>query len=215
MKILVTGFEPFNNEMINPALEAVMQLPEIILDARIIKLTLPTVFQHSTLVLKKAMHRYQPDVVLNIGQAGGRFDVSVERIAININDARIADNEGHQPLDEIIHKSGPAAYFSQLPIKAIVKAIREAGIPAVISNSAGTFVCNHVMYQVQHLIATDFPAVKGGFIHVPYLPEQVVGKERTPSMSLENIVLSLIIAIRTIIQFHNKKDIKAIEGTLH
>jgi pyroglutamyl-peptidase len=148
MKILVTGFDPFGGESTNPALEAVKGLPNEINGAEIIKLEIPTVFNKSAEVTKKAILQHQPDVVLNIGQAGGRYTVTPERIAINVDDARIPDNEGNQPIDVPIHEDGAPAYFTQLPVKAMVKTIKEAGLPAALSNSAGTFVCNHIMYQV-------------------------------------------------------------------
>lgn len=161
MKCLVTGFDPFGGEEINPALEAVKLLPEEINGAKIVKLEIPTVFGKSAEVVQAKIEEIQPDVVLNIGQAGGRFAISPERVAINVDDARIPDNEGNQPVDEAIQPQGQPAYFSQLPIKAMVAAMKEAGIPAVVSNTAGTFVCNHIMYQVQYMIDTKYPTLKG------------------------------------------------------
>ncbi|MBO6387198.1 pyroglutamyl-peptidase I, partial [Enterococcus casseliflavus] len=148
------------------------------------------------------------DVVLNIGQAGGRFAISPERVAINVDDARIPDNEGNQPVDEAIQPQGQPAYFSQLPIKAMVAAMKEAGIPAVVSNTAGTFVCNHIMYQVQYMIDTKYPTLKGGFIHVPFIPEQVVDKPGQPAMSLQDIAKGLEAAIGAIVDYQGKEDIK-------
>lgn len=146
MKILVTGFDPFGTDTMNPAIEAVKRLPDTVNGADIIKLEIPTVFGKSAEVVRQAMTEHDVDYVLNIGQAGGRFDMTPERVAINLDDARIADNEGNQPIDVPIKADGEAAYFSQLPIKAMVTAMKEAGIPASVSNSAGTFVCNHIMY---------------------------------------------------------------------
>lgn len=146
MKILITGFEPFGGEKINPAWEAVNSLPSKIDDIDIFKLQLPTVFRASGLKLFEAIDLLKPDVVICVGQAGGRFDFCVERIAINIDDGRIPDNNGHQPIDETIFKDGENAYFSTLPIKAIVEEVKKAGIPASVSNTAGTYVCNHIMY---------------------------------------------------------------------
>lgn len=215
MKILVTGFDPFGGEAINPALEAVKALPDTIEGAQIIKLEIPTVFGKAADVVKSAMAQEKPDVVLSIGQAGGRFSVTPERIAINVDDARIPDNEGNQPIDVPIQADGAAAYFTQLPIKAMVKNIRDAGLPAALSNTAGVFVCNHIMYQVLYLIEKEYPGVKGGFIHVPFIAEQVVNKSDQPYMSLEDITKSLEKSIEAIVLFKDKEDLKTIEGTTH
>ncbi|ANZ98989.1 pyroglutamyl-peptidase I [Carnobacterium divergens] len=215
MKILVTGFDPFGGEPINPALEAVKGLADTINGAEIIKLEIPTVFGKSAEVVKAAMEKHHPDVVLNIGQAGGRFAISPERVAINIDDARIPDNEGNQPVDIAIQEDGAPAYFTQLPIKAMVTQMKEAGIPANVSNTAGTFVCNHIMYQVQYLIEKEYPAVKGGFIHVPYIPEQVIEKAGQPFMSLTDMTKGLTAAIEAIILYDGKEDLKAVGGAIH
>lgn len=215
MKILVTGFDPFGGEPINPALEAVKGLADTINGAEIIKLEIPTVFGKSAEVVKAAMEKHHPDVVLNIGQAGGRFAISPERVAINIDDARIPDNEGNQPVDIAIQEDGAPAYFTQLPIKAMVTQMKEAGIPANVSNTAGTFVCNHIMYQVQYLIEKEYPAVKGGFIHVPYIPEQVIEKAGQPFMSLTDMTKGLTAAIEAIVLYDGKEDLKAVGGAIH
>lgn len=215
MKILVTGFDPFGGEPINPALEAVKGLADTINGAEIIKLEIPTVFGKSAEVVKAAMEKHHPDVVLNIGQAGGRFAISPERVAINIDDARIPDNEGNQPVDIAIQEDGAPAYFTQLPIKAMVTQMKAAGIPANVSNTAGTFVCNHIMYQVQYLIEKEYPAVKGGFIHVPYIPEQVIEKAGQPFMSLTDMTKGLTAAIEAIILYDGKEDLKAVGGAIH
>lgn len=215
MKILVTGFDPFGGEPINPALEAVKGLADTISGAEIIKLEIPTVFGKSAEVVKAAMEKHHPDVVLNIGQAGGRFAISPERVAINIDDARIPDNEGNQPVDIAIQEDGAPAYFTQLPIKAMVTQMKAAGIPANVSNTAGTFVCNHIMYQVHYLIEKEYPAVKGGFIHVPYIPEQVIEKAGQPFMSLTDMTKGLTAAIEAIVLYDGKKDLKAVGGAIH
>lgn len=215
MKILVTGFDPFGGEPINPALEAVKGLADTISGAEIIKLEIPTVFGKSAEVVKAAMEKHHPDVVLNIGQAGGRFAISPERVAINIDDARIPDNEGNQPVDIAIQEDGAPAYFTQLPIKAMVTQMKEAGIPANVSNTAGTFVCNHIMYQVHYLIEKEYPAVKGGFIHVPYIPEQVIEKAGQPFMSLTDMTKGLTAAIEAIVLYDGKEDLKAVGGAIH
>lgn len=215
MKILVTGFDPFGGEKINPALEAVKGLADIVKGAEIKKLEIPTVFNKSAEVVKKAIEEFQPDYVLSIGQAGGRFEISPERVAINVDDARIADNEGNQPIDAPIKEDGDAAYFTQLPVKAMVTAIKNAGIPGAVSNTAGTFVCNHIMYQVQYMIHTNFPETKGGFIHVPYIPEQVVDKPGQPAMSLSDMTKGLTAAIEAVVEFDDKEDLKQVGGAIH
>ena len=213
MKIVVTGFDPFGGESINPASEAVKQLPEKIAGAQIVPLIVPTVFYRSIEVIKDAIETHNPDVILSIGQAGGRAAITVERIGINVDDARIADNIGQQMIDEPVVKEGPAAYFSTLPIKAMVKAIHDAGISANVSNTAGTFVCNHVMYGVLHLCATQYPDKRAGFVHIPFLPEQTIDKPQYPSMSLEDIVKGLTVAIEAIVS--HQKDISVTGGTEH
>lgn len=212
MKILITGFDPFGGENINPALEAVKKLPDTILGSEIIKIEIPTVFRKSLEKIEENIIKHNPDVVISVGQAGGRFGVTPERVAINMDDARIKDNEGNQPIDMPIFKDGEAAYFSTLPIKAMVKEMNDNGIPASISNSAGTFVCNHVMYGLLYLIDKKFPNIRGGFVHVPYIPSQVTTKPNTPSMSIENITKGLELIIKAVIE--NSSDIKTIGGTI-
>ena len=215
MKILVTGFYPFGQDTINPALEAVKQLPNEILGASIIKLEIPTMFHQSSKVVNLAIQQQQPDIVVHIGQAGGRFGITPERIAINLDDARIPDNARQQPIDQVILENGPAAYFSQLPVKAMVANMQEVGIPATVSNSAGTFVCNHIMYQTLHYCQMNYPQIQSGFIHVPYLPQQVADKASLPSMDLKTIVQGLVISIETIITYQGHADIKTVGGSLH
>lgn len=212
MKILVTGFDPFGGESINPAIESVKHLPDTILGAEIIKLEIPTVVHKSLAVIKEAIDTYQPHMVLSIGQAGGRSDITVERVGINIDDCRIKDNEGNQPIDEPIYADGPDAYFVNLPIKAMVEHIRKSGVPASISNSAGTFVCNHVTYGVRYLLEKQGKGAKSGFIHIPYLPSQVIDKPNQACMSLQDIVTGLCAAIEAMVQ--NDQDIKKAEGTI-
>ena len=216
MKILVTGFDPFGGEKINPALETIKRLPDTILGAQIIKLEIPTVVGKSLAKIKEAVEKENPDAVLSIGQAGGRSEITVERIGINIDDCRIPDNEGNQPIDEPVVKGGPAAYFVTVPIKAIVENIKAHNIPASISNTAGTFICNHVCYGVAHLVAQRTAAgkpMKSGFIHIPFLPEQVIGKPAlTPSMSLETIVSGITHALEAIVE--HGSDIKVSGGKI-
>lgn len=213
MKVLVTGFDPFGGETINPAWEAVKMMKDEIAGAEIVKLQIPVVVGTSIEKIHEKMKEIQPDLVLSIGQAGGRFGVTPERVAINVTDARIPDNEGHQPIDEVIFEDGPAAYFTNLPVKAMVQAIKDAGYPAVLSNSAGTYICNHVMYGILYYIEKEFPGVRGGFIHVPYAAAQVVDKPGTPSMSITDISASLEAAVRAAVE--NQKDIQAVGGELH
>lgn len=210
MKILVTGFDPFGTDSINPSIEAVKKLPSTLGNAEIITLEVPTKFGESARVCKEKIAAIRPDYVVCIGQAGGRQGITPERVAINVDDARIPDNAGKQPLSQVIQSEGEAAYFSSLPIKAIVKGIKEAGLPANVSNSAGTFVCNHLMYQMLHLCHSEFPQMKAGFIHIPYLPEQVLDKPNVPSMSLENAVRALSIALETIVERDTLGDIEQV-----
>lgn len=198
MKILVTGFDPFGGEAVNPALETVKRLPEKIGKAEIIRLEIPTVWQKSLRTIERAIEKYDPDVILSVGQAGGRADITVERVGINVDDYRIPDNEGNQITDEPVVPGGPAAYFVTVPIKAMVAKMRERGIPASVSNTAGTFVCNHVTYGVCHLLATKYPGKRSGFLHIPYLPEQAAGREMLPSMPLERMVEGVTAAIEAI-----------------
>ena len=214
MKILVTGFDPFGGEKVNPALEAVKSLPSVIHGAEIRWVEIPTVFYQSAEILETEIVRYQPDVVLCIGQAGGRASLTPERVAINQDDARIPDNQGNQPIDTPIRLDGEAAYFSTLPIKAIVQAIKEVGLPATVSNTAGTFVCNHLMYQVLYLADKKFPNMRAGFMHIPYMTEQVVNKPNTASMCLRDIVRGIEVAIGAIVDYKDK-DLKIVGGETH
>ena len=213
MKVLVTGFDPFGGEPINPAWEAVKAMKDTIAGAEIVKMQIPTVVGKSIENIHQKMKELQPDLVISVGQAGGRFGVTPERVAINVTDARIPDNEGNQPIDEPIFSDGPAAYFSNLPVKAMVQAIKDAGYPSVLSNSAGTYICNHVMYGILYYIEKEFPNVRGGFIHVPYAPSQVVNKPSTPSMALADITASLEAAVAAAIS--SKEDIRAVGGEIH
>lgn len=159
------------------------------------------------------MKQYDYDIVLAIGQAGGRFELTPERVGINVDDARIEDNEGQQPIDECIQQDGAAAYFSNLPVKCMTEAIKANGVPARLSNTAGTFVCNHILYQLGYLHATQFPHIKFGFIHVPFIPEQVVDRPEKPSMSVETIRKGLNAALEAIIE--SDEDIKVALGETH
>lgn len=212
MKVLITGFDPFGGEKINPALEAVMALPDTIGDVEVIKLEIPTVFGKSLATIREAVIKHQPDIIISVGQAGGRFGISPERVAINVDDARIKDNEGNQPIDIKVVENGEAAYFSNLPIKAMTQAMVNSGIPASVSNSAGTFVCNHVMYGILHMIHTEYPHMRGGFIHVPYIPAQVTNKPNMPSMSQADITKGLALCIEAAAT--HKEDLHIAAGAI-
>ena len=213
MKVLVTGFDPFGGESINPALEAVKMLKDEIAGAEIVKLQIPVVAGKSIEKIHEKMKEVNPDIVISIGQAGGRFGVTPERVAINITDARIPDNEGNQPIDEPIFADGDTAYFSNLPVKAMVQAIKDAGYPSSLSNTAGTYICNHVMYGILNYIQKEFPGVRGGFIHVPYAASQVVDKPNTPSMAIADITAALEAAIAATVV--HKDDLKLVGGETH
>lgn len=215
MKILVTGFDPFGGATTNPAIEAVRRLPDEIAGATIIKLEVPTVFDRCADVVRQAILTDQPDVVLSIGQAGGRAALTPERIAINLNDGRIPDNAGQQPIDQPIQEAGAAAYFTQLPVKAMARAIRAVGLPSQVSTTAGTYVCNHLMYQVQYLRATAFPTLRAGFMHIPFLPSQVTAQSNQPSLSLADDVRGITAAIGAIVARDGRGDVTTIEGSLN
>jgi pyroglutamyl-peptidase len=210
--VLLTGFEPFNKETVNPAWEAVRALegwsgPGFAVQV----LQLPCVFGDANRVMEEALGRLRPDVVIAVGQAGGRVDLSVERVAINVDDAPIADNAQRQLVDEPIVAGAPAAYFSTLPIKAIVAALRAAGLPASVSQTAGTFVCNHVFYGLMHRTA-GMP-VRAGFIHIPYLPEQAAAHPGAASMAKADMVKGLQIAVEVAVNLAH--DVRASGGRTH
>ena len=192
-KILITAFDPFGGETINPSWEAVVriQAPK---DMDLYRLQVPTEFAACLPAAKEAIRKYQPDCVLCVGMAGGRDAVTPEMIAINLDDARIPDNAGEEPHDRPVIPGGPAAYFTTLPARAMVKAMETAGINAKVSYTAGTFVCNHLLYGLLHFAAEEYPHMKVGFIHVPALPEQSATSSG-PSMPLEKIVTALEAAI--------------------
>lgn len=210
MKILVTGFDPFGGESINPAWEAVKNIPDTVEDMEVIKVQIPTVFRKSIDTVLEAAKEHNPDVILCVGQAGGRYDMTVERVAINLDDARIKDNEGNQPIDLPVYEDGESAYFTSLPIKAMVEEMKKSGSPASVSNTAGTFVCNHIMYAVLYHIDKNSIAKKGGFIHVPYIPAQVVDKKNMPYMETFRITEALTAGIRAIKE--NDSDLKLVGG---
>lgn len=213
MTILLTGFQPFGGEAVNPSWEAARRLPDAIAGAKIVKAQMPTAFSSCAAAMEQALRRHRPDAVICVGQAGGRPCVTVERVAINLADAIIPDNEGFQPADQPIQPGGPAAYFSTLPVKAMVRHIRAGGIPCLLSSTAGTFVCNCLMYQVLHMTALHYPDIKAGFIHVPYLEEQVAAKAAgTPSASLDSIRRALELAVEAVV---SPPEAEEPMGTLH
>lgn len=220
MKALVTGFEPFGGDPINPALEALHRLTPRLGAVEIATWMLPTVFGRSLDALDAALAATRPDLVLCVGLAGGRAALSLERVAINLDDARIPDNEGRQPIDRPIVAGGPAAYFTTLPVKAAVAALREAGLPAIVSHTAGTFVCNHVFYGLMHRAATASLRRRGGlragFLHVPYLPAQAARNVDPgggmPSMVLADIVRGIEIVLA--VAAARTEDIAALEGAV-
>lgn len=197
--VLITGFEPFGGEKINPSQEIARQLNgRVIAGRRVIGRILPCVFGAANAELRRILRETSPELVIAVGQAGGRAEITPERVAINVDDARIADNAGAQPVDAPVVARGPAAYWSTLPVKAIVAALRAHEIPAAVSQTAGTFVCNHVFYGLMHALRSR-RGVRGGFIHVPLLPEQA--KKGQPSLSqqvmIEAIALAVAVAVRT------------------
>lgn len=202
MKILITGFDPFGGETVNPAYEAVKLLPERIAGAEIVKLEIPTEFEKSMEILERAVRQELPDAVISVGQAGGRAEITPERIGINLADARICDNAGSKPQEEPLAADGSAAYFSTLPLKEIVKNVQDSGIPCRISNSAGTYVCNSVMYRTLRLAETSQLGFRAGFIHVPYATEQTVTKPAgTPGMALADIARGLCAAVEAVVKY--------------
>jgi pyroglutamyl-peptidase len=189
-KVLMTGFAPFGGESVNPSWQAVALLATRRDDVAAVEL--PCEFAASLPALRRAIEAHGPDLVVCVGQAGGRAEVTPERVAVNLIDARIPDNAGARPVDVPVVKDGPAAYFTTLPVKACVAAIRAAGVPASVSHTAGTYVCNQVFYGLMHLLASDFPGLRGGFVHVPFSPEQVAASGKpAPSLSVDRIAEAL------------------------
>ncbi|MDU0292433.1 pyroglutamyl-peptidase I [Saccharothrix longispora] len=208
MEVLLTGFEPFGGERTNPSWEAVKAVEPT--GYTLTTLELPCVFHESIEVLKDALDERHYDLVIATGQAGGRPDVTPERTAVNLDDARIPDNRGNRPVDEPVLPEGPTAYFSTLPVKAAVAALTAEGIPASVSHTAGTFVCNHVFYGLMHLTATAHPGTRAGFVHVPFSPDQT---EDAPSLPVGTTAKALDLIIRTALT--TRTDLRTTAGTLH
>jgi pyroglutamyl-peptidase len=212
--VLITGFEPFGGEMVNPSALAVQALEgRSIAGHRVVARVLACVFGRAIDELTVEIERLAPALVICVGQAGGRPGITVERVAINVDDARIPDNAGKAPIDRAIVPDGPAAYFSTLPIKSMVAAMHEAKVPADVSQTAGTFVCNHVFYGLMHALASR-PGVRGGFIHVPFLPEQALRfAGKPPSMPLAEMIRGLELAIETALT--TTEDVRKSGGATH
>jgi pyroglutamyl-peptidase len=210
--VLVTGFEPFGGEKSNPSWDICNRLPREIAGLRVEICRVPCEFRRSIEVVAAAIEKYRPALILCLGQAGGRAQMSVERVAINVDDARIADNAGAQPIDEPIASNRPPAYFATLPVKAMAKAMREAAVPTEVSNSAGTYVCNHLMYGVLHFLAASRIEARAGFIHVPYAEAQVLDRPATASMAVATMARGVEAAIAAAQK--NMRDLKIAGGAL-
>ena len=207
--ILLTGFEPFGGDSLNPSEEIARALHgQVIARHRVVGALLPCVFGAAIKELKRHIRLHEPALVVCLGLAGGRAEITPERVAINVDDARIPDNAGQQPIDKSVVKSGPAAYFSTLPIKAIVQQLQKRGLPAAVSQTAGTFVCNHVFYGLMHELARHNPGVRGGFIHVPCLPEQT--KKGQPSLPFAKMTEGIARALETAAT--HRRDVRRIGG---
>ena len=200
MKILISGFEPFGQDAINPSREAVLALPDTLNGAPVIKVILPVVRGEAADRLKALIVEHRPDVVVCVGQAGGRNGLTIERVAINLDDYPIPDNAGHQPIDEPVAPGGPDAYFLTLPHKAIVEAWKAAGYPASVSTTAGTFLCNHVAYACAHFAAFHFPTMKTGFIHLPYSTAQAKDHPTAFAMTPQALSEALRLALEKLIE---------------
>ena len=212
--VLVFGFDPFADEAINPSAEIARRLHgESIGSHRVVAEVLPVSFADAPLRLAESLDRYRPELVIALGQAGGRNEISLERVAINLIDARIADNAGLQPIDVEVLRGGPGAYFSTLPLKAMHAQLQAMGMPASLSLSAGTFVCNQIFYWLAHLLASEHPQARGGFMHVPWLPEQAARHVGEPSLPLDSMVEGVRTAIECALRTQIDLDISA--GTTH
>lgn len=211
--VLLTGFQPFGGEQVNPSWQAVSALHGTrIAGHRVVARELPVAFGSSLKALRMALRETRPALVICVGQAGGRAQLSLERVAINVDDARIPDNTGRQPVDLPVIDGGPAAYFSTLPIKAMREALLAAGFPAEVSQTAGTYVCNHVFYGLMHALRAR-RSVRGGFIHIPYSPAQAMAHPGAPSMTVETVTAALRIATQVV--FATPADIRIAAGTEH
>lgn len=212
MKALVTGFDAFGGDTINPSSAAIARLKRKLGRLSVHTAVLPTSFARSAIALRGAIHEVHPDIVLCVGQAGGRSELSLERVAINVQDARIADNDGKQPIDYPVVRGGAPAHFATLPIKACVAEMRRAGLPAGISNTAGTFVCNHIFYALMDMAGRHGLNYRGGFLHIPYLPQQAALVGGAPSMALDDIVRGIEVVLA--VSAARQVDLQTAEGRI-
>lgn len=211
--MLLTGFEPFGGDASNPSWDAVRTLEGMrIAGHRVATRCLAVEFGRSLTQLRKAIRETTPALIICVGQAGGRAQLSLERIGINVDDARIADNAGRQPIDTAVVEGGPDAYFSTLPLKAMLQALRRAGIPAEISQTAGTYVCNHVLYGLMHALRHR-RRVRAGFIHIPFSPQQAAAHPGSASLSIDTVSEGLHIAVRAALT--TTHDIRLAAGATH
>jgi len=211
--VLLTGFQPFGGEQVNPSWQAVSALHGTrIAGHRVVARELPVAFGKSLKALRAALKETQPSLVICVGQAGGRAQLSLERVAINVDDARIPDNAGQQPIDAPVVADGPAAYFSTLPIKAMREALRGAGFPVEVSQTAGTYVCNHVFYGLMHALRRQ-RTVRAGFIHIPYSPAQASGHAGAASLPVETVTAALRLALKVALK--TSLDIRTAAGAEH
>lgn len=206
-KILLTGFEPFGGEKINPS-EAVLELlPDTICGVQLFKERLPVTYRESAALALDAFHMFAPDAVVMLGQAGGRNGITLERLAINLDHAKAADNAGETRMNALIHPDAPAAYFATLPMDAMLEAMHACSIPCSMSISAGAFICNHVSFEMLHHLYRTGATVLGGFIHLPYLPEQVEGKQDVPCMEVSIMQQRIVAALTALTRVLNKGDV--------
>ncbi|MFO1161237.1 MAG: pyroglutamyl-peptidase I [Reyranellaceae bacterium] len=212
MKALVTGFEPFGGDGINPSSLAVDRLEKRYGSVVVHTATLPCSFGRSAGALREALDEVKPDIVLCVGLAGGRSELCLERVAINVQDARIRDNDGKQPIDKPVVDGGPAAHFATLPVKACVAAMRRAGLAAAVSNTAGTFVCNHIFYALMDFAAQGSTSLRGGFLHVPYAPEQIARVGTAPSMAIADVARGIEIILE--VSASRTTDMHTAEGRI-
>jgi pyroglutamyl-peptidase len=211
--ILITGFEPFGGETENPSWEAVRRLEGEKIDGhKLVPRLMPCVFGKAIARLEEEIEAVDPSIVICVGQAGGRAEISLERVAINLEDARIPDNSGAQPLDRPVIEDGPAAYFSGLPVKAILRDLIEADIPAALSQTAGTFVCNHIFYGACHATQKRRRKIRAGFIHIPFSPAQAARNPGSPSLAIPIVVEALRIAAASTLR--NKVDVREVGGAI-
>ena len=211
--VLITGFAPFDKDPINSSWDVAQAFSSVeIPGAKLVVRQLPSEFNRSIEVLESHLKKFKPGLIISLGQANTRNEISVERVAININDARIADNAGAKPIDTQVVSKAPVGYFSSLPIKAIVKAMRQAGIPASVSQTAGTYVCNHLFFGLMHLLATQSSGARGGFLHLPPLPSQAARLPGLSSLALQTMVDAVHIAIVTSLK--RTKDIRLSAGKI-